>query len=232
MGDRGLQGCSPFFSTPGNRRTPMTRSQWVAPREKWVGRRARSGTDTDKIKDTMLTANRLEKIMELEQELRSEYQQQLDDKQAAIDAALAEKAALQATIDTQLETIQELTGKASDTQKVEQRNRELHNRSDNLQAEIAELKQRMKALQKDLNAVREENKTLNQFDPARMKKNLDASKKKLADKQRDNESLQKTLTESRKEQAVLERRVKELEAQGESAGAESVEGQESGDRAA
>ena len=110
-----------------------------------------------KKQDTMLTANRLEKIMELEQELRAEYQQQLDDKQAAIDAALAEKADLQATIDKQLETIQELTGKASDTQKVEQRNRELHNRADNLQGEIAELKQRLKTLQKDLNAVREEN---------------------------------------------------------------------------
>jgi len=196
MGDRGLQGCSPFFSTPGNRRKAMTRSQWVAPREKWVGRRARSGTDTDKTKDAMLTANRLEKIMELEQELRSEYQQQLDDKQAAIDAALADKADLQATIDKQLETIKELTGKAGDTQKVEQRNRELHNRADNLQGEIAELKQRLKALQKDLNAVREENKALNQFDPARMKKNLDASKKKLAEKQKANDALQKSYNSS------------------------------------
>ena len=160
----------------------------------------------------MLTANRLEKIMELEQELRAEYQQQLDDKQAAIDAALAEKTALQATIATQLETIQTLSAKAGDTQKVEQRNRELHNRADNLQTEIAALKQRMKALQKDLNAVREENKALNQFDPARMKKTLDASKKKIAEKQRDNESLQKALKESRKEQAALERRVQELEA--------------------
>ena len=70
--------------------------------------------------------------------------------------ALAEKADLQATLDKQLETIKELTRKASDTQKVEQRNRELHNRADNLQGEIAELKQRLKALQKDLNAVREE----------------------------------------------------------------------------
>ena len=53
----------------------------------------------------------------------------------------------------------------------------------------------MKTLQKDLAAVRGENKTLTQYDPARMKKSLDASKKKLAEKQRDNESLQKALTE-------------------------------------
>jgi hypothetical protein len=136
----------------------------------------------------MLTANRLEKIMELEKELRSEYQQQLDDKQTAIDAALAEKADLQATIDKQLETTKGLAGKAGDTQKIEQRNRELHKGDDNLQGEIAELKQRLKALQKDLNAVREENKPLNQLDPARMKKNLDASKKKIAEKQKGNES--------------------------------------------
>jgi BMFP domain-containing protein YqiC len=44
-----------------------------------------------------------------------------------------------------------------------------------------------------------------------MKKNLDASKKKLAEKQKDNESLQKALKESRKEQAVLEQKVSELE---------------------
>ena len=79
----------------------------------------------------------------------------------------------------------------------------------------------MKALQKDLSAVREENKALNQFDPARMKKRLDSNKKKIAEKQRDNESLQKALKESRKAQAALERQMQQLEAQVDSAGAET-----------
>jgi predicted RNase H-like nuclease (RuvC/YqgF family) len=118
-----------------------------------------------------------------------EHYSQENPRIAATRPALTEKADLQATIDKQLETIQELTGKAGDTQKTEQRNRELHNRADNLRAEIAE-------------------------------------------KQKDNESLQKALKESRKEQAVPEQWVKELEAQGESAGAENVEGQESADQAA
>jgi DNA repair exonuclease SbcCD ATPase subunit len=74
------------------------------------------------------------------------------------------------------------------------------------------LKQRIKALQKDLAEVREENKALTQFDPVRMKKNLDASKKKLAEKTAATDLLQKTLSETKKENAELKRKVAELEA--------------------
>ena len=160
----------------------------------------------------MLTATNLEKIMELEANLRAEYQQQLDTKTAEIDRLSARESELQAAVDKQLETITELTGKATDNQKVEQRARELHNRCERLVAEIAELKQRVKSLQKDLAAVREENKTLTQFDPVRMKKNLDASKKKLAEKTSAADLLQKTLSETKKENAELQRKVTELEA--------------------
>lgn len=169
----------------------------------------------------MLTANRLEKIMKLENDLRAEYQQELDAKTAEIDRLTARESELQATIATQLETITEQTGKATDKQKVEQRNRELHNRCDKLLAEIAEGKQRMKTLQKDLAAVRDENKTLTQYDPVRMKKNLDANKKKLAEKQQANDALQKSLKESQKETAELQRRVAELEARAAEAESES-----------
>lgn len=160
----------------------------------------------------MLTANKLEKIMELEADLRAEYQQQLDTKSAEIDRLSARGAELQAAVDKQLETITELTGKATDSQKAEQRTRELHNRSERLVAEIAELKQRIKTLQRDMAAVREENRTLTQFDPVRMKRNLDASKKKLAEKTSAADTLQKTLSETRKENAELQRKVTELEA--------------------
>jgi chromosome segregation ATPase len=169
----------------------------------------------------MLTANRLEKIMKLENDLRAEYQQELDAKTAEIDRLTARQSELQATIATQLETITEQTGKATDKQKVEQRNRELHNRCDKLLAEIAEGKQRMKTLQKDLAAARDENKTLTQYDPVRMKKNLDANKKKLAEKQQANDALQKSLKESQKETAELQRRVAELEARAAEAESES-----------
>jgi chromosome segregation ATPase len=168
----------------------------------------------------MLTVNKLEKIIELEEKLRAEYQEKLDaaasraehhKKELAYNAEKLEK--LQATIDQQLETIQELSTKALANEKVEQRNRELHNRSDNLQADIATLKQRVKALQKDLAAEREQVKTLTQYDPARMKKNLDANKKKLAEKTKANDLLQKSLKEARNEKLELQRKVEELESQ-------------------
>lgn len=160
----------------------------------------------------MLTVDKLEKIMELENELRAEYQQELDKKTAEIDRLVARESELQAALDKQLETITELTSKATDSQKAEQRARELHNRCEKLLTEIAELKQRMKTLQKDLAAVREENNALTQFDPVRMKKNLDASKKKLAEKTAAADTLQKTLSETKKENAELKRKVAELEA--------------------
>ena len=167
----------------------------------------------------MLTASRLEKIIELENDLRAQYQEQLDKQQAEIDRLtqqaeemVAKQAKLQETIDTQLEQIKDLSAKATANERVEQVNRELSNRSEKQQTEIAEQKKRIKTLQKDLAAVREENKTLTQYDPARMKKNLDANKKKLAEKTKANDLLQKTLKDVRQESAELKAKVGELEA--------------------
>ena len=46
-------------------------------------------------------------------------------------------AELQATVATQLQTITDLSAKASVNQKLEQQNRELHNRSENMKEEVA-----------------------------------------------------------------------------------------------
>ena len=77
----------------------------------------------------MLSLNKLEKVIELEQTLREEYQSQLDEKSAEIDRHVASLNELretierqQATIETQLETITELSGKAAANQRVEQLN--------------------------------------------------------------------------------------------------------------
>ena len=167
-----------------------------------------------------LSLNKLEKIIELETQLRGEYQQQLDEKDNAMAELSRDKAALEAkvaelekTIATQLSTITELSGKSSDTQALEQRNRELHNRSDNMKEEVAAMKARLKALQKDLAAERTELAELKKYDPQRLRKNLDASKRKLADKTNAADKLQKTLTQARAENALLEQTIKELEAQ-------------------
>jgi chromosome segregation ATPase len=118
----------------------------------------------------------------------------------------------QGSIDQQLETIRDLTAKATANQRVEQLNRELTNRTEKLQEEVAALKKRVKSLQKDLIETRTDYKALKQLDPVRMKKNLDSNKKKLAEKTRANDLLQKSVNQTRAENAELQRKVEELEA--------------------
>lgn len=165
----------------------------------------------------MLTINKLEKVIELEENLRSEYQGKLDAAAAEAESLKKELAEqrqqLQATIDQQLEAIQELSGKATANDQVVQQNRELSNRSENLRDEVATLKQRVKALQKDLAKEREQVKELTRFDPARMKKNLEANKKKLAEKTKANDLLQKSLKEARTEKAEQQQKLKALESE-------------------
>ena len=166
-----------------------------------------------------LSLNKLEKLIELETQLRGEYQQQLDDKDATIaelqhdkSAVEAKVAELEKTITTQLATIRDISGKSNDTQALEQRNRELH-RSENMKEEVAVAKSRLKALQKDLAAERAELAELKKYDPQRLRKNLDTSKKKLAEKTTAADKLQKSLTQARSENSQLELKIKELEAQ-------------------
>jgi chromosome segregation ATPase len=165
--------------------------------------------------DTVLTATKLEQFLEIENNLRSEFQAKLDSKSAELARCQQELATqrqqLQATIDKQIETIGELSAKATTNHRIEQLNRELTNRSENLQEEVSTLKTRAKALQKDLGEAREQIKVLTQYDPARMKKNLEASKKRLAEQTSANELLQKSLSKTKAENLELQRKVKELE---------------------
>lgn len=171
------------------------------------------------MKDT-LTLNKLEKLIEIEGKLRGDYQQQLDEKDDAISQLRSDKLALEGklselevTVSTQLATISDLAGRSSETQALEQRNRELHNRSENMKQEVATVKSRIKALQKDLARERAELADLKKYDPHRLRKNLDASKKKLADKTNSAEKLQKLLNQVRAENAEQERKIKELESE-------------------
>lgn len=167
-----------------------------------------------------LTLNKLEKLIEVESKLRDEYQKRLDEKDRAVSILSREKEAadeqidaLNATIATQLKTMSEMSSRHADIQQVEQRNRELHNRSENMKEEVAAVKGRLKALQKDLAAERAEIAELKKYDPMRLRKNLDASKKKLAEKTSAADKLQKLLNQARAENTELEQRVKDLEAQ-------------------
>jgi chromosome segregation ATPase len=167
----------------------------------------------------MLTVNKLEKIIELENTLKAKYVVKLDALASEISGHIADKNSFirkneekQAVIATQLKQITGLTTQATENKHLEQLNRELGSRAEKLQEEVAELKSRMKSLQKDIAKEREELKTLKQFDPAKMKKNLDAAKKKQVENQTANTLLQKSLNKTRNEKTELEQRVKELEA--------------------
>lgn len=159
----------------------------------------------------MLTAKNLERMMELEERLRSEYQSQLDAKSAEI-AGLAKKLEdQQAVIAKQLEQISSLSVGATDTKRLEQLNRELNHRCERLEEEAATQKKRTKTLQKDLADERARVKELTRFDAVALKKNLDANKKKLAEKTAAADLLQKSLNKSKAENAELRDQVKALE---------------------
>ena len=186
-----------------------------------------------------LTLNKLEKLIEMETQIRAEYQPQLEEKEAAISQLTSDKTALEGKvaelekiIATQLATITELSSKSKDTQSLEQRNRELHNRSENMREEVASVKSRIKALQKDLVSERAELAELKKYDPQRLRKNLDASKKKLADKTKAADKLQKSLNQVRSENTELEQKVKDLEAQLEAINANKESQTEEGQQAA
>lgn len=178
----------------------------------------------------MLTAEHLEKIIELESSLRSEYQTQLDAKSAEIDACIKKQEEQKVIVEKQLEQLTLLSTKATANKRIEQLHRELNHRCDKLEEEVLSQKKRIKTLQKDLAEERAEIKVLKQYDAATLKKNLDAGKKKLAEKTAANDLLQKSFSKFKAENVELQRKVKELEAKQEQL--ESSEEDEDEDEAA
>ena len=160
----------------------------------------------------MLTASKLEKIIELEDSLRSQYQDQLDAKSAEIELGIKKQQEQQVVIEKQLAQLTTISAEGTANKRTEQLNRELTHRCEKLEDEVATQKKRIKSLQKDLAGDRAEIKALKQYDAAAMKKNLDASKKKLAEKTTANEMLQKSSSKAKAENVKLQQKVSELEA--------------------
>lgn len=175
----------------------------------------------------MLTAKNLERVMELEEKLRTEYQAQLDVKSAEIGSLSKKLEEQQAVVEKQLEQIRTLSTGATENKRLEQLNRELNHRCERLEEDSVTQKKRIKSLQKDLAEERAEVKTLKRFDAAALKKNLDANKKKLAEKTAATGLLQQSLNKTKSENAELQQKVKELEAK-----LEQVEPTEEGDEEA
>ncbi len=159
----------------------------------------------------MLTASKLEKIIELEDSLRSQYQDQLDAKSAEIELGIKKQQEQQTVIEKQLAQLTAVAAEGTASKRTEQLNRELTHRCEKLEVEIVTQKKRIKGLQKDLAEDRAEIKVLKQYDAAAMKKNLDASKKKLAEKTAANEMLQKSSSKAKAENAKLQQKITELE---------------------
>ena len=88
----------------------------------------------------MLSVNKLEKVIELEEQLRTQYENQLDEKKTEIENLSKKQSELEATVARQLETITELSSMASPNQRTEQLDRELTNRGENMQEELTVLR--------------------------------------------------------------------------------------------
>ncbi len=160
----------------------------------------------------MLTASKLEKIIELEDSLRAQYQDQLDAKSAEIELGVKKQQEQKVVIEKQLAQLTATSAEATTSKRTEQLNRELNHRCEKLEDEVVTQKKRIKGLQKDLSEDRAEIKALKQYDAAAMKKNLDASKKKLAEKTTANEMLQKSSSKAKAENVKLQQKITELEA--------------------
>ena len=175
----------------------------------------------------MLALRNLENLIKIENDLKSQYETKLNTQAAEIAEGVKKIEELQNTISKQQESLLELSEASVDKKRIEQTNRELNNRADNLKEEVEAQKKRIKALQKDLAEERAELKNLKQFDPGKMKKNLAANKKKLAEKTASNDLLQKCLNKSKSENNNLQNEINELKAKLEELQpAEEVESEE------
>ena len=170
----------------------------------------------------MLAAKNLERLIEIEADLKKQYESELSAKDAEIQAGLDEIKALKATIEKQKETlsnqaqqISELKSPQNDSKRMEQLNRELTSRTAKLQEELESQKKRNKIIQKDMQADRAELKEYRQYDVKKMKKNLDTNKKKQAEQNAAIELLQKSNNKLKGENKELAVKVKEFEAKAE-----------------
>ena len=167
----------------------------------------------------MLAVKNLERLIEIEEDLKSQYEAKLNAKSAELDKAAQDQKAqqetitqLQATIAEQQQNINQLSAPLADNKRIEQLNRELNSRVTKLQDELSAQKKRNKTLQRELATEREELKEFKQFDPKKMKKNLDNNKKKLAEQTAANDLLQKNYKKFKTENQELKQKVEELEA--------------------
>ena len=158
----------------------------------------------------MSAVRNLEALISIENDLKSQYEDKITQFTKQVEALEQDKAKLEGQIVEQLQTITELSKSTAENKRLEQQVRELNNRGDKLQSDVDAQKIKMKTLQKDLAEFKAENKALKQFDADKMKKNLAATKKKLADERNATALINASLAKQKTENTELKRENEEL----------------------
>ncbi len=161
----------------------------------------------------MSVVKNLEALIKIENDLKSQYESKLNAQLAEIQNGVQKQEELQKKIDAQKDTISKLSAVSTDKKRLEQVNRELSNRAEKLQDEVDAQKKRIKTTQKDSAEARAEVKKLRHLDAEKLKKNLVANKKKLAEKSKATDLLQKSLNKTKSENIELQQEVDKLKAE-------------------
>ncbi len=165
----------------------------------------------------MASADQLEALINLEFDLKAQYEKKLTAEQYKISEHVETQAKLQATIAQQAATIGELKAGGAAMKRLEQENREHKNRAENIKNEFDALRSKAKTSQKELVLLKTEVKNLKQLDAKKLKKNLVETKKKLEEQRTANELLSKNIQKYKQENhdhvnnvAQLEKELEEL----------------------
>ncbi|MCP3906925.1 MAG: hypothetical protein GY712_02800 [Oceanicoccus sp.] len=161
----------------------------------------------------MASAEQLEALINLESNLKAQYEKKITAERYKTEEQLEAKAKLQATIAQQAAEINQLKSGGTDIKRLEQENRELTNRSENIKNEFDALRAKNKAAQKELGNLKSEVKDLKQLDAKKLKKNLVETKKKLEEQRKANELLSKSNKEYKQESYEHQNTIAKLEAE-------------------
>ena len=110
----------------------------------------------------MASAEQLEALIKLEGDLKSQYEKKLTTERYKTEEQINAKTKLQATIAQQVAEINELKNGGTDIKRLEQENRELNNRSENIKKEFDTMRAKQ-AAQKELATLKLEIKQLKQL---------------------------------------------------------------------
>lgn len=161
----------------------------------------------------MASAEQLEALIKLESDLKAQYEKKLTVERYKVDAHLETQNKLQATIAQQAADINALKAGSSELKRIEQENRELKNRVENIRNEYDAQRAKTKSSQKELIELRSEVKDLKQLDAKKIKKNLVDTKKKLDEQRTANTLLSNNIKKQKQENHEHLKTIAELEQQ-------------------